>query len=106
MNSITLLLFATMNFVVVSAFGQEPNGEVSTIVNKSLTAASRADDTTAMSRACIGRAATACMETPARQTTLGRANCAFEERRWWDSLLNFGFGELKKRLSADAFVSI
>lgn len=106
MNSITLLLFATMTLVVVPAFGQEPNGELSTIVKKSLTAASRADDTTAMSRACIGRAATACMETPARRTTLGMPNCAFEERRWWNSLLNFRFGELKKRLSANAFVSI
>jgi len=103
MKKLPLLLLATLYSAVVPAFGQEPNGEVSTIMEKCLSAAAGAKDKTAMSRACIGKAATACMEMPGGQTTVGMTKCASNERRWWEHLLEFRLGALKKQMSPDAF---
>ncbi|HRO11469.1 lysozyme inhibitor LprI family protein [Amaricoccus sp.] len=42
-------------------------------------------------RACVGRAAEACMETPDGQTTAGMGACLDAEWRYWDERLNVAY---------------
>lgn len=45
-------------------------------------------------RACIGRAAQACMEQPGGSSTIGMEYCLGQELRFWDDMLNEAYGKL------------
>lgn len=49
---------------------------------------------------CIGLAATACMEGPDGQTTVGMGFCLGAERDFWDDRLNTAYGEVMGRAEA------
>jgi len=53
------------------------------VATESCLAAADGDD--AARRACIGRAASACMQTEAGQTTAGMVACLASERDWWEA---------------------
>ncbi|TMV57324.1 DUF1311 domain-containing protein [Thioclava sp. BHET1] len=55
---------------------------------------------TGQGKACIGRAAKACMGAPEGQTTLGMVDCAMAERGYWDDLLNRAYKVVMAREKA------
>lgn len=51
-------------------------------------------------RACIGLAASACMEQPGGYSTAAMAHCLDQERAWWDGELNDAYGQLMQAMRA------
>jgi len=45
-------------------------------------------------RACIGRAAAACMEQPGGSSTVAMGFCLDQELAYWDDMLNDAYGQL------------
>lgn len=51
---------------------------------------------------CIGRVADACTSKPEAQSTPGEVNCAMDETKVWDALLNKEYGQLLGLLKPEA----
>ncbi|MCX7890121.1 MAG: ribokinase [Rhodobacteraceae bacterium] len=49
-------------------------------------------------RACIGRAASACMQSESGQTTAGSVSCLAAERDWWEARRATAFAEVLARM--------
>jgi len=51
-------------------------------------------------RACIGRAAAACMEQPGGSSTVAMGFCLDQELAYWDDMLNDAYGQLMQAMRA------
>jgi uncharacterized protein YecT (DUF1311 family) len=51
-------------------------------------------------RACIGQAATRCMDQPGGSSTVGMGFCLDRELGWWDAMLNDAYTQLRQAMQA------
>ena len=99
-------LLVALMWPAAALASEEPDAELSAILEACVKAAATADDPSLAGRTCIGKAAETCMERPGGYGNLAMAQCASLELNWWDKKLNRHWAELKEQLEPGSYEAL